>query len=371
MLTVDVAVIGGGIAGAGLAAMLGEGLRVAILEMEDRPGYHTTGRSAAFFAETYGGPGVQPLTTASRAFLENPPPGFADAPLLTPRGCLHLATAAELPVLAGMDEAFAACGLALEAMGRPAMEALVPGIGRQWLEGRYEPDCGDMDVAAIHQGFLRVANRKGAQLLCNAEVVSAGRTGGEWRLETRAGPVTAAVVAIAAGAWADTAARLFGAAPLGIAPLRRTVVQVDTDPPFGLGTPIVMDAGGRFYFRPDAGGIWISPHDETPAAPGDVQPEELDVAIAIDRFETAGAWRVTRKTRAWAGLRSFAPDRLPVYGFDPIAPGVFWCAGQGGFGIQTSPAASMLAAALLTDRAMPDAIAGIDAGRYVPTRFNR
>ena len=370
MLSVDVAIVGGGIAGAGLAAMLGGGVRVAILEMEDVPGYHTTGRSAAFFAETYGGPGVQPLSTASRDFLLKPPAGFTDVPLLTPRGCLHLATEDELPLLADMDRLFAASSVALEPLDRAAMRARLPGLGDQWVAGRFEPRCGDMDVAAIHQGFLRMARRDGARLMCNARLVSARHANGRWRLETRADTVEADVVVIAAGAWADEVAGLLGARPLGIMPLRRTVVQVETEPALGPDIPIVMDIGGQFYFRPDAGGIWISPHDETPDVPSDVQPEELDIAIAIDRFENAGAWRVIRKSRAWAGLRNFAPDRLPVYGFDPVVPGVFWCAGQGGFGIQTAPAASMLAAALLTGHAMPDAVAHIDAAHYAPARFN-
>lgn len=370
MLNVDVAIVGGGIAGAGLAAMADGGGRVAILEMEDRPGYHTTGRSAAFYAETYGGGAVQPLTTASKAFFDCPPPGFSAVPLVGPRGGLHLADAAGGDLLARLDREFAATGVRLDSLDRTAMERMLPGLGPQWVEARYEPDCKDMDVAAIHQGFLAMAKRRGAELLCGAAVIAAERRNGRWLLDTRAGPVGAGIVVIAAGAWADGIAGLLGARPLGIAPLRRTVVQAVVEPLLDRHVPLVIDVAGRFYFKPEAGGVWISPHDETPDQPGDVQPQELDVAIAIDRFETAGSWRVKRVTRAWAGLRSFTPDRAPVYGFDPVVPGVFWCAGQGGFGIQTAPAASMLAAALLTGGAMPDAVAAIDAGRYAPGRFS-
>lgn len=371
MLNVDVAVIGGGIAGAGLAAMAAPHARIAILEMEERPGYHTTGRSAAFYAETYGGAAVQPLTTASKGFFENPPPGFADAPLVGPRGGLHMAEAAHLPLLAEMDREFAQSGVTLRPLDRAEMEEMLPGLGPQWVEGRHEPSCRDMDVAAIHQGFLSMARRAGAELRCDAVVTAAERRSGRWLLTTKAGQVSAETVVIAAGAWADDVAALLGARLVGIRPFRRTVVQADTDPRMQADVPLVLDAAGRFYFKPEGGGVWASPHDETPDRAGDAQPEELDVAVAIDRFEKAGAWRVTRVVRAWAGLRSFAPDRAPVYGFDRDAPGVFWCAGQGGFGIQTAPAASMMAAALLTGRAMPDAVAGIDAGRYTPTRFSK
>jgi D-arginine dehydrogenase len=174
----------------------------------------------------------------------------------------------------------------------------------------------------------------------------------------------------AAGAWADTIATMAGAKPIGIQPYRRTIAQLTTDPPMSPDMPLIMDALGRFYFKPEAGGrLWLSPHDETPVAAHDVAPEELDVAIAIDRFEHAVDWRVVRRDRAWAGLRSFAPDRLPVYGFDRRLPEFFWFAGQGGFGIQTAPAAAMLGAALLMDEDLPDTIAALDPGRYSPKRF--
>lgn len=370
MLKVDVAIIGGGIAGAGLAALAGPHASIAILEMEDHPGYHTTGRSAAFYAETYGGAAVQPLTTASRAFLEHPPAGFAAVPLLGPRGGLHLAETGDVALLAAMDREFAATGVTLNPVDRAMMEAMAPGIGPQWVAGRYEPGCRDMDVAAIHQGFLRVASREGVQLLCNAQLLAAARRDGQWLLETKAGPICADVVVIAAGAWADPVAELLRARPLGIQPLRRTVVQADVEPRMISDMPLVLDIAGRFYFRPEAGGVWISPHDETPDVAGDVQAHELDIAMAIDRFEKAGRWQVRKVARAWAGLRNFAPDRAPVYGFDPAVPGVFWCAGQGGFGIQTAPAASMLAAALLTRTPIPDAVSAIDADRYSPNRFH-
>jgi len=369
MTVYDVAIIGGGIAGAGLAAMIAGDARTIVMEMEDRPGYHTTGRSAAFYAETYGGPAVQPLTTASKPFFQSPPPGFSDVPLFGPRGCLHIAEADTLDHLAAMDRDFAASGVRLDPVDRAGMEAVLPALGPQWVEARSEPDCRDMDVAALHQGFLRVARRAGAEISCGAMVRGAERNGGRWLITTGAGVVKADIVVIAAGAWADEAAMLFGAAPVGIQPLRRTMVQATTLPAMRPDLPLVVDAAGRFYFRPEGASLWVSPHDETPDSAHDVQPEEMDIAVAVDRFEQAGQWRVSRITRAWAGLRSFTPDRAPVYGHDPKVPGLFWCAGQGGFGIQTAPAASAMAAAILLGRPGRFWSVDVDPARYDPARF--
>jgi D-arginine dehydrogenase len=174
----------------------------------------------------------------------------------------------------------------------------------------------------------------------------------------------------AAGAWASPVAAMAGASPIRITPYRRTIVQLVIDPPAPAALPLVIDAEERFYFKPEAGGrLWLSPHDESAIAPCDVAPEELDVAIAIDRLEKVVDWRVLKRERAWAGLRSFAPDRAPIYGFDPHAAGFFWFAGQGGFGIQTAPAAAVIGAALLLGRAMPEMVRGIDVERYAPGRL--
>jgi D-arginine dehydrogenase len=178
------------------------------------------------------------------------------------------------------------------------------------------------------------------------------------------------MVVDAAGAWADEVAIAAGERPLGIQPFRRTLAQLRVDPPAPAGLPLVIDACARFYFKPEAGGrLWLSPHDETACAPGDCAAEEGDVAIAIDRLEKTVDWTVERVERRWAGLRSFAPDRLPVYGFAPGGRDFFWFAGQGGFGIQTAPAAAKLAAALLLGRAPDALVAGIDPEPYLATRF--
>ena len=363
-VTADIAIVGAGIAGASLAAMIGARARVILIESESQPGYHATGRSAAFWSESYGGPLVQPLTTASRPWLE-------DLGFLHPRGCIHIADSEGRASLDVLAEEMAGGGVAHEWLDRPALEAAIPGLRPEFTLGLTEPTCRDIDVGGLHGDFLRRARRDGATLLADAAVIAITREASEWRIVTRAGEVHARYLVDAAGAWASEIAAMAGATPIEIRPYRRTIVQLTTDPPMGADMPLIMDALGRFYFKPESGGrLWLSPHDETPVVPHDVAPEELDVAIAIDRFEQAVDWRVLRRERAWAGLRSFAPDRLPVYGFDSRATGFFWFAGQGGFGIQTAPAAAMLAAAMLLDQPLPDAVAGIDPARYAPGRFD-
>jgi len=366
-VTPHVAVVGAGIAGAGLAYFLRDRARVTLIEAEAQPGYHTTGRSAAFYAETYGGPAVQPLTTASKCFFEHPPEGFAAVPLLGPRGGLHVADAGALGDLEALERSFGGSGVAIERLGAEALAARVPQLRQTWRAGAlWEPGCRDIDVAALHQGFLAGARRAGARLLTDAPVRRIVRRGPLWRIETAAGAVEADILVDAAGAWGDELAVLAGVAPVGLAPLRRTVVVLDVDPAPAADLPLVIAADGSFYFKPDARRLWVSPHDEIPATAADVRPEEFDVALALDRFERATTWRIRRVERAWAGLRTFAPDRIPVYGFDRDVPGFFWCVGQGGFGIQTAPAASELAAALLLGKAPP---AGLDPAPYAADRL--
>ena len=363
MTQADIAIVGAGIAGASLAAMIGDRARVVLIEAESQPGYHSTGRSAAFWSESYGGPLVQPLTTASQPWLDAH--GF-----LHPRGCIHIADAGGRPALDALATEMADCGVAHEWLDRPALETMLPGLRPAFATGLTEPSCRDIDVGGLHGDFLARARRSGTNLLTDAEVTDIARVDDGWRLETRAGPISARLVVNAAGAWANRIARLAGASAVDIQPYRRTIAQLTTNPEMAPDMPLIMDALGRFYFKPEAGGrLWLSPHDETAVEPHDVAPEELDVAIAIDRFEQVVDWRVLRRERAWAGLRSFSPDRLPVYGFDDIAPGFFWFAGQGGFGIQTAPAAAMLAAAVLLGEALPEPVARIDPERYSPTRF--
>jgi D-arginine dehydrogenase len=354
-LRFDIAIMGAGMAGASLAAAVAaRGASVLVAEAEDAPGYHATGRSAAFWTESYGGPGVQPLTTASGPILR-------ELGVLRARGALTIAPAGAEAGLDAFVARFAALGVRVERVGRAGLEARVPGIRPGWTAGALEPDCCDIDVAALHQHYLSAARRAAAAVRCRAGLVAAERSGGWWRLELAdGGQVQARVLANAAGAWADHVAEIAGARPLGITPLRRTVAQVRVEPAAGADLPLVLDLGERFYFKPEAGRLWLSPHDETPSLPCDAAPEEIDVALAIERLGDAVAWRVAAVERKWAGLRSFAPDRLPVYGWDPQTAGLFWFAGQGGFGIQTAPAAAELAARLLAG----EPAGAVDPGAY-------
>lgn len=361
----DIAIVGAGIAGASLAAELAaHGAHgIVLIEAEDRPGYHSTGRSAAFWEECYGGPDIVPLTLASGPWLrEN---GF-----LRPRGALYIGREADEPALDAFIDRFAGTGVHIEQLGRVATERRLPGLRPEWTGAVWEPACADIDVARLHQHYLTAAAKGGVTQLTRARVVAAERGGGGWRLTTENGEgIEARVLVNAAGAWADSLAGLAGSRALGIQPLRRTVVQLRTDPPPAADLPLVLDIAGRFYFKPESGRLWLSPHDEEPTAPCDAAPEELAIAEAIDRFERVVDWRVLAVERKWAGLRSFAPDRLPVYGYDRAVEGLFWFAGQGGFGIQTAPAAARLGAQLLLGAGSDGVTAQIDAAVYAPRRF--
>jgi D-arginine dehydrogenase len=356
----DIAIVGAGMAGTSLAAAIGDRARTVVLEAEEVPGYHATGRSAAFWSETYGGPDIQPLTTASGPLLRA-------GGHLAPLGSLHIGRAGDEAAADAFLAEFAGSTVTLDRVD-PA--AFVPGLRPDWTVGVQEASCAYIDVAALHAEGIARARRAGATIVTDAAFVSATRTDGVWTIETAAGRFQARTLVNAAGAWADTVAIRAGVRRLGLQAYRRTMVQLRTDPGAPEGMPHVADIGGRFYFKPEPGGrLWLSPHDESPTDPCDAAPEEIDVAIAIDRFEHVVDWRVAAVERRWAGLRTFAPDRLPIYGFDRDMPGFFWCAGQGGFGIQTAPAAALLAASLLLDTSPDPAIAAIDPARYAPTRF--
>jgi D-arginine dehydrogenase len=358
----DIAIVGAGMAGASLAAEIGPRASVLLLEMEENPGYHSTGRSAAFWSETYGGPLVQPLTRASGRFLD-------EKNFLKPRGAVHLADAAGAAALDALAAEFAG-NVALEPLDRPALERFVPGLRPGWRRGLFEAGCADIDVAALHQHYLSAARRAGTLLALRTGLGAARRDGGGWRLETTAGVFAAAILVDAAGAWADGVAVMAGIAPIGIRPTRRTIVQLRIAPPAPAALPLTIDALGRFYFKPETGGrLWLSPHDESACDPGDCAAEEIDVALAVDRLGQAVDWKVERVERRWAGLRSFAPDRLPVYGFAAGRGDFFWFAGQGGFGIQTAPAAAKIGAALLLGLAPDPMVAAIDPEPYGAARF--
>lgn len=274
----------------------------------------------------------------------------------------------------GALEAFAAdfadSGVRLERLDAARLAARAPGLKPRWQAAIEEPSCADIDVGGLHGHFLKAARGAGAELRSDARVERIDRIAGGWRLRWSGGEARTGLLVDAAGAWADEIAAMAGLAPIGIQPYRRTMIQLATDPPVPPDLPLVVEARGRFYFKPEAGGtVWLSPHDETREPAADTAPVELDVATAIDRFERAVDWEVAGLERKWAGQRSFAPDRLPVYGFDPGDRAFFWCAGQGGFGIQTAPAAARLCAGLILGADSPAIDASIDPDRYLPARF--
>lgn len=355
----DIAIVGAGMAGASLAAELAGHANVVLLEAEAQPGYHATGRSAAFWTESYGGPGVQPLTTASGPYLKEN--GFLRA-----RGALTIARHDQETGLRAFAREFSDRGVRVDLLDRQDLEHRIPGILPGWTLGALEPDCSDIDVAALHQHYLAQARKAGASLQTSARLDSAVDLGNRWRCTiSDHREITCSILVNAAGAWADPVATAAGVRPLGIVPLRRTVAQLRVAPAPPAELPLVLDYGESFYFKPEAGRLWLSPHDEEPSLPCDAAAEELDVALAIDRLGGVVDWRVEQVEHRWAGLRSFSPDRLPVYGFDRQAPRFFWFAGQGGFGIQTAPAAARLAAALIRNEP-PGAI---DPAPFSPWRF--
>ena len=367
---IEVLVVGAGIAGAGLAAELAVHRRVLMIEAEDSAGYHATGRSAAFWQESYGGVGVQPLTAASFAALAKPPSDFSERPFLSPRTAVTIGRREDAATVDRFVAAFTAQGVDVTRLVRSELADHIPGLAADWSEGAYEPSCRDIDVAGLHAAYLRAAKRAGALLAVRAPLLSARRSNGVWIVETGQGVLRASVIVNAAGAWADRVAALCGAVPVGIQPYRRTIAQVRLGVPTPATLPLIGHIGGDFYFKGEREGrIWLSPHDETPSKPCDAAPEEYDVALAIDRLQAVVDWPIAAVERTWAGLRSFAPDRLPLFGADPHVPGFVWCAGQGGFGIQTAPAISALLAWQLGAQAPGGAIGRIDSAAYAPGRF--
>lgn len=372
MQQTDFLILGAGIAGASIGHFLAPHGGCVMLERESQPGYHSTGRSAAQFIASYGPPQVRALSRASEPFFQNPPPGFAQAPLLMPRGLLTVAGPDEMHHL---DEAWATlqqtsprgvCLSAAEAL------AMVPALRPEKVSAAiFEPDSFDMDVHAIHQGYLRGFRHAGGTLACDAEVVAVERRGGLWHVRTAAGAEFAAPVLInAAGAWCDAVAQRAGVAPIGLVPKRRTAFTFL--PPAGTDTtrwPLLLAADESFYMKPDAGALLASPVNQDPTHPQDVQPEELDIALGLHALET---WTTLqpRPTHTWAGLRSFVADGDLVGGFDAKAEGFFWCAAQGGYGIQTSAAMGEACAALARGLPLPAHIGdcGLTADMLSPCR---
>ena len=356
-LDFDVLVLGAGIAGASVAHFLAPQARVALLEREAFPGWHTTGRSAAMFMESYGPAQVRALTRASRAFLEAP--FNDDAPLIAPRGALFIARADRVAAVHALHEQLCRDGTRVRLLGSTAARARVPVLRAQAAAlALLDDDSADIDVDRLHQRFLRGARQHGAPLFVNAEVQAIEFSGQRWRVATATQRFTAALLVNAAGAWADSVAALAGVAPLGLEPRRRSAFTFA--PPAGCDVhawPCIADIDETFYFKPDAGVLLGSPANADPVPPHDVVAEELDIATGIARIEAATTLSIRRPLRTWAGLRSFVPDGALVGGFDDAVPSFFWCCGQGGYGIQTSPAMGESCAARILGKALPAHIA--------------
>jgi D-arginine dehydrogenase len=365
----DIVIVGGGIAGASLGARIAGKAKVAILEAEDNCARHSTGRSAAFWLAHYGGAPIIPLSIASRGALEQGWPR-GEGSLLHRRGAIVI----------GREYRALWDALSVETdkaprrleIGRAELDRQIPGLREGWDFGLDDPTCADIDVAALHAGCLAAFRRAGGEVLTSSPLVSANRRGGEWRIASGDRIVTAAKMVNAAGAWADDVAKRCGVEPLKVQPYRRTIVQLRVGRTGLKDLPLVIDGYGRFYFKGESDNrVWVSPHDETPSDPCDAAPEEIDVARAIDFFESVVDWPIEAVERKWAGLRSFTPARVPAYGYEPSAPSFFWCVGQGGFGIQTAPAASAIAASLLFDEEPEPFVRDIDSSVYLPRRYDR
>jgi len=370
----DVVIAGAGMAGASLGWQLARDSRVLVLERESQPGYHSTGRSAAMFMESYGPPQVRALTRASRAFYTQPPDGFAEHALLMRRGVFYVAWQGQEALFDARLAELQSTGTAVERIG--AAEALrrVPVLQRDGLLGAIvEPDAMDIDVHALHQGFLHGVRAQGGEQWNDAEVVAAERDTEMWTLTLADGrQMRTRTLVNATGAWADTLAQLAGARPLGLQAKRRSAFTFT--PPQGTDIhrwPAVVAIDESWYFKPEAGLLLGSPANADPVLAHDVAAEEMDVALGIANIERDTTLSIRRPRHTWAGLRTFAPDGELVIGWDGERDGLFWLAGQGGYGIQTAAAAAELAAALLRNASVPESLKreGVDAQAMAPSRL--
>ena len=370
----DIAVVGAGIAGASLAWTLAPHARVLLLERESQPGMHSTGRSAAMFMESYGTPQVRALTRASRPFYMQPPDGFCDTPLLLPRGALYVAWEAQARALDELHRTLKSAGIVVDRLGAADALARIPVLREQGLLGAVaEPDAMDVDVHALHQGYLRGIRRLGSEVRCDAALERADHDGQAWTVTLAdRREVRSRTLANAAGAWADNVAARCGARPLGLQPKRRSAFTFAPAPGTDVRDwPAVVDVGEAWYFKPDARQLLGSPANADPVAAHDVVAEEIDIATGIARIEAATTLTIRRPAHTWAGLRTFAPDGDLVIGWDAARQGFFWLAGQGGYGIQSAAGAAQLAASLWLGAPLPEPLPaqGVRAEAMSPRRL--
>lgn len=361
----DVAVIGGGVAGLSLAAGLAATRKVVVLEAESALGYHATGRSGAVFGRSYGNETILKLNRISADFFDTPPPDFADYPLIRPRPWLIVAREDQLK----MAEKWVHLSAHLKSVEASEVPDASAGLLKRGYAalGLLDQGCGDLDVHGLIEGYRRAIKRFGGEIVVSACVNAIAQHGRSWSLETTAGKFSAPLIANTAGAWADNISGLIGLDPLGLQPYRRSAALIAPPSRVDLNhQPVVLDAEEQFYFKPDAGKLMVSSADETPSPPCDAQPEEIDIALAIDRYQTATDCEVRRVEHRWAGLRTFAPDRTPVVGLDPRREGLLWIAGQGGYGIQIAPALSELAVKLVNGECVDQNLAAaLDPRRFI------
>ncbi len=369
----DFIVIGAGIGGTSCAYWLAKHHRVTVLEMEDRSGYHTTGRSVAMYTEAYGPRVIRALAIASSRFLKHPPSEFASVPLCKQSGFMFIARDDQLDSL--YNALMATKELSPNITEISVQDALerVPVLRSGYVAGAFL-DTGTLalDVDAIHQGYMRGLKAHGGHIVTNAEAQSFEYKAGKWRVSTGQGEYAAPVVINAAGAWADRVAERIGARTVGLEPKRRTVIAFPLPEKYNGGEwPVTFDTDEEFYFKVDAGIILASPADETVVPAQDVQPEELDIAVTVDRLQKATTLKIDRITRKWAGLRSFVADHVPVVGYAPDVDGFFWCAGQGGYGIETSASMGQASAALASGGDLPTHILslGVNESDLSPQRL--
>lgn len=353
----EIAVIGAGIAGASVAAELADGAEVILIERESQPGYHTTGRSAAVYSPIYGPQPIRALTRASLAFFTNPPEGFTDHSLLSPINAAFIARPDQTCQLAAMTEDLADAD-SVERIESASLQERIPLLRQGYAAAAlWDTGTSELDVAALHQGYLKQFRARGGTVVLRAEVTALTHGASGWHIQTSQGAFTARTVVNAAGAWADKIGGLAGAEPIGLLPKRRTALMVEAPAGYDVGTlPLIIDVQEQFYLKPDAGKLLISPANEDPEQPCDVQPDEMDIAICVDRIERAFDISVRRIESSWAGLRSFVADKCPVAGFSDQVEGFYWLAGQGGYGIQSSPAMAKLAAAEVMGQPIPQHI---------------
>ncbi|HEY5760238.1 MAG TPA: FAD-binding oxidoreductase [Steroidobacter sp.] len=366
----DVVVIGAGLIGAAAACQLSEHYSVALVEQESQTGYHSSGRSAAVLLPAYGGPLARALTAASREFLENPTPGFAPFPLTSKRGAIFIANERQLTLLNQWQPAEQD---AMQVLSAAQVVQHVPILNSAAIAAAvWVPEVKDIDAAALLSGYLKMFRARGGRLLLSSKVRRIARDAGHWRLSLASGEVLGTTIVNAGGAWADEIAELAGGARKGLVPTRRTMVMVDGPSDTDVRAwPLVADVAETFYFKPDGGRLVVSPADCSVVSPHDVQPDEWDIAVAIERLEAATSLQVRRVTHRWAGLRTFAPDDEPLIGFDPDLPNFIWAAGFGGYGVQAAHATGRCCHSLLGGEPLPEhiAAAGVDLDRLSPRRL--